>query len=127
MLSLLRASVRHRQLFVSLPRVNHLVLGTGILKHSANIANQRETGDHYQEERHSNQTVDQVESYRRANRMKPRSNPRPGVSVPGPASRMGVDCSAAQIHKQDICEKKRQDYEQQNVEEECKCDRTDCT
>ena len=67
-----------RQLFARFPRVDDLVLRAVILEDPADVAlSSEKLDDHYQEERHADQPVDQVERHRRADGMKRRSDPAP--------------------------------------------------
>src|ERR1044071_5720457 len=126
MLSSLHSSVGDQQLFAGLPGINHFMLRAVVFKHPANIPEQRETEDHYEEEGHPNQSVDKVERYRGSDGMKGGADPGPRLGVPGAAGRVRLNRSPAEVDENHVGQQQWQHYEQEYIEYQRKSDRAGC-
>src|SRR5262245_31353585 len=104
MLARFGARVLDRERFAGLPDVYYFMLGPVIFEYPSDVLEAGHRPDHYQEKRHSDKSVDQVEGNSRADGFQRRSEPRPGLRPPRRAFRVPVDRAVTQIDEQDICD-----------------------
>src|SRR5438045_4498095 len=82
MLPRLRTRIIDSEFEPLLPREHGLMFGAVILEDASNVFQQRKAENHDQKKRHTNHSVDQIESNRRSHRMKVATNGVPRARIP---------------------------------------------